>query len=95
MEVRQKHNEKIVLHQYRGVKFTECDVPGTMNSWYRQFSVCFEFSEPVSEKFGTEKVPVSVSEIFGTGKSIGIGIVYDFGYRHSVTASHSAHNTYL
>ena len=43
---------------------------------YRSNLVLENVSEPVSDKFGTEqKVPVLVSDIFGTGKSIGIGIV--------------------
>ena len=54
-------------------------------------------SEPVSVKFEInksrnryqknlipKKVLVSVSKIFGTGKSIGIGIVLHFGYRHTL-----------
>ena len=55
-------------------------------------------SEPVSEKFGTEKslgtgigkiwyrkkVSEPVSEKFGTEKSTGIGIVQHFGYRHTL-----------
>ena len=40
--------------------------------------------EPVSEKLGTEKLPISVSKKFGTGKSIGIGIIQNFGYRHTL-----------
>ena len=38
-----------------------------------------------------EKVPVSVSKIFGTGKSIGIGIVQHFGYRHTLLLSCVGH----
>ena len=56
----------------------ECDAPGpgipgpgNFDSFggigTRTGKVCYrkKISEPVSEKFGTKKVPVSVSEIFG------------------------------
>ena len=39
------------------------------------FSFFLGVSEPVSQKIGPKNVPDLVLEIFGTGKSIGIGII--------------------
>ena len=48
--------------------------------WYRK-----KVSESVSEKFGTKKVPVLVSKIFGTGKK------YRYRYRSTFwVPSHTA-----
>ena len=72
---------------------------GIGTNWYRK-----KVSEPVSVKFGIGKksrnryrknlVPkkgtgISVSKIFSTGKSIGIGIVQHFGYRHTLATGHT------
>ena len=67
---------------------------GIRKIWHR-----IKVSELVSVKFGIrkksrnryrknlvpEKMPVSLSKLFGTGKkSIGIGIVFHLGYHHTL-----------
>ena len=66
-------------------------IPGTgiflIFLWYRKKLVPEKVSVSVTEKFGTgKKVSVSVSEEIGTGKSIGIGIG-NIWYRNKVSVS--------
>ena len=58
--------------------------------WYQR-----KYRYRYQKKVGTKKVPVSVSKKFGTGKSIGIGIVYHFGYRHTLNWMLSLYNTLI
>ena len=56
--------------------------------WYRK-----KVSEPVSEKFGTEKSTViGIENIWYQKKSLGIGIVQHFGYRHTLIATRGHHH---
>ena len=70
-----------IFHFYSGIG------TGIGKIWYWT-----KVSEPVSEKFGTEKrYRYRYRKYLAPEKSIGIGIVQHFGYRHTLLTENERH----